>query len=174
MNENCIIYDGLIFEDSSKNFHLHPLDNIITFDSSSYVVKDETFIPISEKACPNIVKDRYLISDKGNVYDIQKHEFCNKQNARYNFVQISVEKYKRNSLSKQIHRLELMSFNYINGCEKLEVNHKDLNKKNNNLENLEWVTRIENAHHAIKNNAISNIRDIDEVREIIRLYNDEK
>lgn len=35
----------------------------------------------------------------------------------------------------------------------LEVNHKDLNKMNNNISNLEYITRIENIKHAVVNGA---------------------
>lgn len=33
---------------------------------------------------------------------------------------------------------------------KFVINHKDFNRKNNSLENLEWVTEIENAWHSQK------------------------
>jgi hypothetical protein len=34
---------------------------------------------------------------------------------------------------------------------KVEINHKDLNKQNNNHGNIEWVTRLDNVKHAVKN-----------------------
>ena len=51
---------------------------------------------------------------------------------------------------KYIHRLVADAF-VFNAFDKLEVNHKDGDKKNNKANNLEWVTHAENQRHAGKN-----------------------
>lgn len=48
----------------------------------------------------------------------------------------------------RVHRLVAESF-LENLDDKSFVNHKDGNKRNNKLENLEWVTALENTTHAI-------------------------
>lgn len=49
----------------------------------------------------------------------------------------------------RIHRLVAESF-IPNIHNKYEVNHKDMNKQNNHVDNLEWVTKSENNIHASK------------------------
>ena len=49
-----------------------------------------------------------------------------------------------------VHRLVAQTF-LDNSLNKREVNHKDGNKANNNVSNLEWVTSSENQLHAFKN-----------------------
>lgn len=48
-----------------------------------------------------------------------------------------------------VHRCVLYAFNYIEGCDKLNVNHKDFNPSNNNLSNLEWCTQDYNMKYGI-------------------------
>ena len=55
---------------------------------------------------------------------------------------------KERQVTYPIHRLVA---EYFLGSEpKAEVNHIDGDKKNNNVSNLEWVTKSENANHAFK------------------------
>lgn len=67
----------------------------------------------------------------------------------------------------RIHRLLMVSFRYQKGCEDLVVNHKDGIKSNNNLDNLEWCTRKENALHALENNLRSLNYDYNTYREAV-------
>ena len=48
-----------------------------------------------------------------------------------------------------VHRLVCAAF-HPNLDGKLEVNHKDGNRHNNHIDNLEWATRTENTNHAIQ------------------------
>lgn len=62
----------------------------------------------------------------------------------YLTVQLRVNGKAKTSL---VHRLVLCAFTETVDTE-LHVNHIDCNRKNNCVENLEWVTRLENAKHA--------------------------
>lgn len=53
-----------------------------------------------------------------------------------------------------VHRLVLSSFT-DNVDSSLDVNHKDENKENNCLNNLEWLTRTENINYGTRNKRIS-------------------
>ena len=54
-----------------------------------------------------------------------------------------------------VHRLVMSAFNPIEGMEYMEVNHKDEDKSNNVIENLEWVTSMENCNYGDRNQKLS-------------------
>lgn len=93
----------------------------------------------------------YQVSNIGNVKSLNYHQTGKERILRlgvnrggYLIVQLC-KNGKRKPL--RVHRLVLMTFNPINNMDKLEVNHKDENKKNNNLDNLEWCSRSYNINY---------------------------
>ena len=65
----------------------------------------------------------------------------------YHRIRVSIERVK---MSYKVHREVAKAF--IDNPNHLpQVNHKDGDKNNNAVSNLEWVTNKDNAHHAIKN-----------------------
>lgn len=82
-----------------------------------------------------------------------------------------VNLYKNEKKAYKIHRLVAQTF-IPNIQKKPQVNHKDGNKKNNTVKNLEWVTREENIQHAYKNNLIRSLKIPKE--ELLDLYFNKK
>jgi len=62
-----------------------------------------------------------------------------------------------NGTSEKIYMHRLVAQHFIPNLDnKLEVNHKDGNKQNNYVSNLEWCTRFENNKHAFENGLKNN------------------
>lgn len=91
----------------------------------------------------------YRVSNLGNVYSVKRNKLL-KPTCGTN-VYLSVNLYK-NGYSKtfMIHRLVAICF-LENINNKQQVNHKDHNRQNNNVSNLEWVSQSENVKHSYKN-----------------------
>jgi hypothetical protein len=103
----------------------------------------------------------YLVDERGNVYSTRGgrglyskgpkliKSFPNK-NTKYRQVVLQNKALGLKPKVFYVHRL--VAGAYIPNPNNLpEVNHKDFNRGNNNLDNLEWVTRSENAQHKIQN-----------------------
>ena len=96
----------------------------------------------------------YKVSDKGNVYSVERRDATGRKRGgltlkprydkdgylRINLRKNGIKKFKR------IHRLVAKAF-IPNPNNYLEINHKDENKTNNCVENLEWCTRKYNANY---------------------------
>lgn len=103
-------------------------------------------------------EDIAMISSKGSIYR-KEREVNNNGGVRivggelaktfiagsgYEYVKFSKDgKYK----NRRVHRLVLQTFNPIDNYDDMTVNHKDGNKLNNDLSNLEWMTHKENIRH---------------------------
>jgi len=86
-------------------------------------------------------------SKSGRIYKVYKSNLLSGSIDRYGYRTIRMVVADRKKHVK-VHRLVANAF-IKNEEMKEEVNHKDGNKLNNCIENLEWVTRRENNRHAI-------------------------
>lgn len=89
----------------------------------------------------------YNVSNLGNIKNIITNKFL-KLNCKDGYCGISLvnDKIKK---SFKVHRLVALAF-IENSENKSDVNHKDKNKLNNHVSNLEWMTRKENNIHRCK------------------------
>lgn len=100
---------------------------------------------------PLIINEKntqYLISDIGEIKNIKTNKIL-KGTVRngYLMVKLTIEGNKKDYL---VHRLVAETF-LKNSFNLPQVNHKDKNKLNNNINNLEWVSIQENMSHRSKN-----------------------
>ena len=87
-------------------------------------------------------KEKYLVSEKGDVYiETKKYTKKKKQSTdTYGYKVTTI-----NGKQEKVHRIVMEAFK---GKSDLTVDHLNMNKKDNRLENLEYVTAGENAKRA--------------------------
>lgn len=91
----------------------------------------------------------YVVSNYGRVMSSKRKIpiILSQIETRGGYLQVHLS-IKGNQIKKSISRLVMETFNPLLNMNNLEVNHIDCNKKNNSLDNLEWVTHSENIKHA--------------------------
>lgn len=92
--------------------------------------------------------DRYLIT-KNHRKMFLKGKKLKQSLDRYGYKYVILNKSNR-GFYRRTHRLVAEAFLSKPSVLHIEVNHIDGDKSNNQLKNLEWVTRIENIQHSIK------------------------
>ena len=92
----------------------------------------------------------YEVSDLGQIRNTKTNYILKGRLSKSGYLQVSLtDKETKKQKNYYIHRLVAIYF-LENLDNKREVNHKDGNKLNNNVDNLEWVTPSENQKHRQK------------------------
>jgi len=146
-NQNNTLHANLVYNKNS-NVGIAPFG----YDpASKLIINGEIWKPVKG------YEDYYQISNlgrlvslnyKGNGYRKLLKTNINKNG--YEQVRLNVNKIGKN---KKIHRLVAEAF-LLNSKNKKCVNHKDSNRLNNTVDNLEWCTHSENTIHGFKNGFI--------------------
>lgn len=94
-----------------------------------------------------IETSNYAVSSLGRIKNTKTNRLLNPKELGNGYKQVSLKMNDTGKFKKEyIHRLVAKYF-IENPDNKKEVNHKDGNKSNNNMDNLEWVTPSENQKH---------------------------
>lgn len=116
--------------------------------SDALVKSQKQFKPVSVEGF-----EHYKISPTGNILNSNNKKIKEKTHRLGYKAVILYSKSRSKRKNFYVHRLVALTF--LPNPQKLpEVNHKDGIKSNNDVYNLEWVTRKENVRHAFKNGLI--------------------
>ena len=95
-----------------------------------------------------VIKDfpDYLIYKDGSVFSKKSNIFLKEKKDKCGYLWVALYNGGKKPIPKKIHRL--VAENYIPNPEnKPQVDHRDRDKTNNNIENLRWVTNKENQEN---------------------------
>lgn len=90
----------------------------------------------------------YYITENGDCYNSKTGKYLKGQISNSGYLNYNLSLTSENKKRYYAHRLVALMF--LDNPQNLpEVNHKDGNKLNNNITNLEWVTSKENIQHSL-------------------------
>ena len=99
----------------------------------------------------------YQVSNLGRVYSVRNNKILKPKLNKYGYLSVNL-KYKGSHVTKSIHRLVSQSFienPYNFPC----VNHKDEDKTNNCVDNLEWCSyKYNNSYGTCRERAAQHFR----------------
>lgn len=99
------------------------------------------------------VIDGYKVSNLGEVYSTKTNKILKKHTDRYGYLYVGV--YIDGKLKfKKVHRLVAKAF-LSNYSDNLQVNHKNEDKKDNRVENLEMCNNRYNCNYGSRKNVLS-------------------
>lgn len=97
--------------------------------------------------------ENYKISNTGEVYSIKTKKILKQCVNKYGYIEYCLKSEKKQKRQKA-HRLVAQAF-IPNPNNYSQVNHKDENKLNNCVENLEWCTPVYNSNYGTRGKRIA-------------------
>jgi hypothetical protein len=97
----------------------------------------------------HILKYDYFVQETGEVYSSISNRWLKPWLDKDGYCRITLMDVNGIRKALPLHRIVLMTYNPVDNMSELQVNHKDGNKLNNTLDNLEWVNCQENIAHAV-------------------------
>lgn len=153
------------------NNNLDNLEYISQSDNVKHAYENKLLIPNTQKLSTNKISDTiefnsliyrivpnfpdYSATINGKVYSHKSKRFIKGQINFEGYVRIGLYK-DGNEKKLLVHRIIAETF-ILNPENKAQVNHKDMNKSNNSVENLEWITNRENKIHSLNNYRVTTI-----------------
>lgn len=99
----------------------------------------------------NNISTSYYITENGQCYNQKTGKFLKGQkNCKNGYFSFNLTMPDGSKTRQYVHRLVAQAYLPNEDKRKVEVNHIDGDKLNNNVENLEWVTPSENQQHALQ------------------------
>jgi hypothetical protein len=101
----------------------------------------------------------YAVSSLGRIFSAKSNKILSfNQKVRYQLVILHSDGLR---FTRTVHRLVMESFELRPSVKgRWQVNHKNGNRHDNRLENLEWVTPSQNAQHAVDTGIMNNRRKL--------------
>ena len=97
------------------------------------------------------IKTQYYITENGECYNSKRENFLKGQISNSGYLNYNLTFPDGQKRRLYAHRLVAQAYIFNDDPKnKKQVNHKDGNKLNNSIDNLEWVTAEENSNHAIQ------------------------
>lgn len=116
--------------------------------AGGYIWKYTSYIPTTQPVPEGKIMTgypNYIITNDGKVYNSQRNKYLSPSKHEGGYMMIGMSDGKKRTTFSE-HRLVALLF-LDNPNNYTEVNHIDFDKSNNNVDNLEWISRSDNMKH---------------------------
>lgn len=91
----------------------------------------------------------YVVDENGNVFSVLSNRYKKPIKMASGYLYVHLHNGDGKGKLKRIHRIVAEAY-LDNPCNYTQVNHKNGNKQDNHVNNLEWCSNVQNMQHAIK------------------------